>query len=130
MLKPCLRHLRAAAAAAALSLAAVAPSYAVCMLCTSAVRLDRSLALCFQQRIDIELRRLESEGRGIVIVDLSDCQADDGRTGLPTDPKQQATLDRSFVADGDSLRCLGEAIASYNGSLDPSVLFDLTKICT
>lgn len=130
MLQPCLRVVCTASAAVALTLATVLPSHAVCMLCTSAIRLDRSLALCFQQRFDRELRRLESEGRGVIVVDLSDCAKEDGRTGLPTDPGISATLDSSFVADGNSLRCLGDAIAGHDGSLDPSVLFDLTKICS
>ncbi|MHB1103213.1 MAG: hypothetical protein ACYC0C_10670 [Devosia sp.] len=33
--------------------------------------------------------------------------------------------------DGDAgLRCLGDAIATHPGKLDPSVLFDLTRICS
>jgi hypothetical protein len=127
MYVPCLPTITAVSIA--LSLAAVTPAFAVCPVCNGAVRFDQSLALCFQQRLDDELQRLKTEGRGFVIVDLSDC-SDNGRGGLPTDPKQSATLDASFVADDAGLRCLGDAIAAHTGSLDPSALFDLTKICS
>lgn len=129
---PCLPafHLRALALAVAFTAGGILPAFAVCPVCNGAVRLDRNLALCFQQRVDSEIRRLESEGKGFIIVDLSDCDEDSGRGGLPTDPKATAALDDSFVADSESLRCLGEAIAGHTGSLDPSVVFDLTKICS
>jgi len=129
MFVPCLPSVRTLGTSLVLSLATVAPAFAVCPVCNSEVRFDQSLALCFQQRVDGELRRLQSEGRGFIIVDLSDCP-DNGRGGLPTDPKQSAALDDSFVADDVSLKCLGNAIATHSGSLDPSVLFDLTKICS
>lgn len=117
---------------AALVLAAMStPALAVCPVCNAEVRLDQTLATCFQSRVDDELQRLQSEGRGFVIVDLSDCEKV-GDRGLPTgpvdDPKALA-LDASFIADDTGLRCLGDAIASYPGKLDPSVLFDLTQIC-
>jgi hypothetical protein len=127
---PCRRSLRSVALAAALTFGATVPAVAVCPVCNSSVRFDRSLATCFQDRVDGELRRLESEGRGFIIVDLSDCETDASRGGLPTDPKARAALDDSFIADDRSLRCLGEAIARHNGSLDPSVLFELSKICS
>lgn len=130
MTTPTIRFLRSAFATSALLAATTASALAVCPVCNSAVRLDRSLAACFQQRVDGEIQRLESEGRGFVIVDLSDCERETGRGGLPTDPATTASLDDSFVADATSLRCLGDAIAGHTGSLDPSVLFDLTKICS
>jgi hypothetical protein len=127
MTVPCLPDMRAGLLASALILSSALPAFAVCPVCNGSVRLDQSLAMCFQQRIDGELKRLQSEGRGFVIVDLSDCE--DSRGGLPTDPKRSAELDASFVADDRGLRCLGDAIATHPGTLDPSVLFDLTKIC-
>lgn len=126
------RRLAAVSLAAAITVAAALPALAVCPVCNGAVRFDRTLAVCFQKRVDEEIRRLETEGRGFVIVDLSDCEPEDGRgVGLPTDAKAMAVpLDASFVADAGSLKCLGEAIAGHTGDLDPSVLFDLTKICS
>ena len=123
---------RSAAIVVLLSAAGTGPALAVCPVCNAAVRLDSALALCFQQRVEGELRRLESEGRGFIIVDLSDCDAE-GRGGLPIGTASEASaaaLDASFVADGAGLRCLGEAIAGHEGKLEPSVVFDLTKICS
>lgn len=128
---PCLRFARKTLLVLAVASLAT-PALAVCPVCNGAVRFDRSLAACFQKRVDSEIRRLESEGRGFIIVDLSDCEKEDGRgVGLPTDSKAiAAPLDASFVADAGALRCLGDAIARHSGELDPSVVFDLTKICS
>ena len=109
------------------------PTFAVCPVCNAAVRFDQTLAACFQTRVDSELQRLQTEGRGFVIVDLSDCEKVGDRGGLPTGPANDAkalALDASFVADDAGLRCLGDAIATHPGKLDPSVLFDLTQICS
>lgn len=109
------------------------PVLAVCPVCNAAVRFNQTLAACFQTRVDSELQRLKAEGRGFVIVDLSDCEKVGDRGGLPTGPVEDAgalALDASFVADDAGLRCLGEAIATHSGELDPSVLFDLTQICS
>jgi hypothetical protein len=108
------------------------PANAVCAICNAAVRFNSDLATCFQDRVDSELTRLKSEGRGFVIVDLSDCEAAAGiRGGLPIgiDTKRSLPLDSSFVADSDSLECLREAIVANAGELDPSFLFDLNKLC-
>jgi hypothetical protein len=114
-------------------LAATAPALAVCPVCNAAVRFNQTLAACFQSRVEGELQRLKAEGRGFVIVDLSDCEKAGDRGGLPTGPLDDAAalaLDASFIADDAGLRCLGDAIATHPGKLDPSVLFDLTQICS
>lgn len=113
--------------------ASATPALAVCPVCNAAVRLNQSLAACLLSRMDGELQRLQSEGRGFVIVDLSDCKKVADRGGLPTGPvddQQVHSLDASFIADDAGLRCLGDAIAGHPGKLDPSVLFDLTRICS
>ena len=111
--------------------ASAAPALAVCPICNASVRLDKSLAVCFADRVEQELQRLQSEGRGFVIVDLSDCPDVGDRGGLPTGTKAEtATLDGSFVVDDSGIRCLGQAIASNAAELDPSHLFDLTQICS
>jgi hypothetical protein len=124
-----LRPLIAAASAVLVLLAATAPAFAVCAICNASVRLNGDLASCFQSRVDGELQRLRSEGRGFVIVNLSDCAP--SRGGLPTGAVARAELplDSSFVADGDSLACLKDAIAANADALDPSFLFDLTRLC-
>lgn len=113
--------------------ASATPTLAVCPVCNAAVRFNQTLAACFQSRMDGELQRLQSEGRGFVIVDLSDCEKVADRGGLPTGPvddPEAISLDASFIADDAGLRCLADAITSYPGKLDPSVLFDLTRICS
>ncbi len=130
MIAPCLQVVRAAALGAALSLTAILPAWAVCPVCNGAVRFDAALGMCFQKSVEVELKRLESEGRGFVVVDLADC-ASQFRSALPTDPdKRAAALDDSFVADAEGLRCLSEAIGENTDGLNPAVLFDLTKICS
>ena len=125
------RFARLGLAVAALAISS-APALALCPVCNASVRFDESLAQCFADRLDGELQRLGSEGRGFVIVDLSGCKKAGGRSTLPTDPgapDAAAKLDDSFVADGASLKCLGDAVANRPGKLDPSFLFDLTRIC-
>jgi hypothetical protein len=124
-------HAIALGLGAVLLLAAIAPALAVCPICNGSVRLDKSLAVCFSGRVETELQRLKSEGRGFVIVDLSDCPQAGDRGGLPTGAtKQPAPLDASFVADDASLRCLGSAIVAHATELDPSHVFDLTQLCS
>jgi hypothetical protein len=130
MVVPCLSRVRVAALGALFVTASTLPAFAVCPVCDGAVRFDTALGTCFQQSVEEELKRLESEGRGFVIVDLADC-AKGFRTALPTDPdKRAASLDESFVADADGLRCLRQAIGENTAGLNPAVLFDLTKICS
>jgi hypothetical protein len=119
-------------AGAALALVGLTgPALAVCPICNSSVRLDADLAACFAKRADIEIARAESEGRGFVIVNLSDCPAGESRQALPTvTSTPSAKLDSTFVADGVALKCLSEAIAAHQGPYDPSVVFDLAQICT
>lgn len=126
-----LRPLAAASSAALILLSTAAPAFAVCALCNASVRFDTDLASCFQSRVDTELQRLQSEGRGFVIVDLSDCEATPGRGGLPTGAAapEELSLDSWFVADGQALNCLRDAIAQNAAELDPSFLFDLTRLC-
>ena len=109
------------------------PALAVCPICNSSVRLDADLAACFAGRVDTEIKRFESEGKGFIVVNLSDCPGAESRQALPTAGRAAsavARLDSSFVADGTTLKCLGEAIAQHEGPLDPSVVFDLAEICT
>lgn len=127
----------ATAVAATLSVIALtAPALAVCPICNASVRLDTKLASCFVQRIDSELQRFKAEARGFIIVNLSDCSGSappapsiQGRGSLPTNPGAPKPLDSSFVADGDTIECLGDAITKHAGPMDPGYLFDLAKIC-
>ena len=86
---------------------------------------------CFQSRVDGELQRLESEGRGFVIVNLSDCKAAPSAAACrpAPRPRTELPLDSSFVADDAALHCLKDAIVANASALDPSFLFDLTRLC-
>jgi hypothetical protein len=126
-----LRTLLAAWAAALVFSASTAPAFALCAICNASVRFNTELAACFSSRVDGELERLKSEGRGFVIVNLSDCDAV-GRGGLPTAAaggRAVLPLDSSFVADDEALTCLRDAIVANATALDPSFLFDLTRLC-
>jgi hypothetical protein len=120
----------AAAAALLASIATILPAYALCTICNSAVRLDSSLATCFANRAEDELKTLTDSGKPFAIIDLSDCET---RGSLPTGNATGApalVLDKQFVADGDGLRCLSAQIAAADDTtLDPSRLFDLSKDC-
>jgi hypothetical protein len=100
------------------------------MLCNAAVRLDSGLAACYAERVDGEIQKLTQSGKDFVIIDLSDCTS---RGSLPTGDSADApklALDRQFVADGPSLKCLSDQIAGLDDTaLTPSHLFDLTKGC-
>ena len=125
-----LRTLSAVLTAAVIVGASIAPAFAVCAICNASVRFNTALAACFASRVDGELARLQSEGRGFVIVNLSDCKDTAGRGGLPTGAARDALpLDSSFVADDQSLTCLRDAIVANATELDPSFLFDLTRLC-
>jgi hypothetical protein len=126
-----LRTVSAVLAAAFIVGASTAPAFAVCAICNASVRFNTALAACFASRVDGELARLESEGRGFVIVNLSDCKDTTGRGGLPTGAaaRTELPLDSSFVADDESLVCLKDAIVANATELDPSFLFDLTRLC-
>jgi len=117
-------------AGAAAFLAATLPAYALCTICNSAVRLDSSLATCFANRVEDELKKLADSGKTFLIVDLSDCET---RGSLPTGNSTGApalVLDKQFVADDAGLKCLGAQIAAADDTtLDPSRLFDLSKDC-
>ena len=126
-----LRTLLAAWAAALVFSASTAPAFALCAICNASVRFDTALAACFSSRVDGELERLRSEGRGFVIVNLSDCDAE-SRGGLPTAAASGGAalpLDSSFVADDGVLTCLRDAIVANAAEIDPSFLFDLTRLC-
>ena len=120
----------AGAAALSLALAAAAPAYALCTICNSTVRLDSSLATCFANRAEDELKKLADSGKPFAIVDLSDCEA---RGSLPTGNATGTpalALDKQFVADAAGLKCLSEQIAAADDTtLDPSRSFDLSKDC-
>lgn len=126
-----LRSLAAPLTAALIVAATAAPAFSVCAICNASVRLDKALAACFASRVDSELQRLESEGRGFVIVNLSDCKGTVGRGGLPTGAAAHNALplDSSFVADDAALTCLRDAITANAAALEPSFLFDLTRLC-
>lgn len=121
-------------AGAALALVGLTgPALAVCPICNSSVRLDADLATCFATRVDSEIKRFEAEGKGFIVVNLSDCPGAESRQALPIAGRAAsaaAKLDSSFVADGAMLRCLREAIVRHQGPMDPSVVFDLAEICT
>ena len=126
-----LRTFLAVTAAVLAFSASTAPAFAVCAICNASVRFNTALAACFASRVDAELARLESEGRGFVIVNLSDCKDTTGRGGLPTGAaaRTELPLDSSFVADDEALTCLRDAIVANATALDPSFLFDLTRLC-
>lgn len=125
-----LRRLLAALGASLAIAAATGPAFALCAICNASVRFDTALAACFSSRVDTELERLKSEGRGFVIVNLSDCK-DTSRGGLPTGAaaRNELRLDSSFVADDEALTCLRDAIVANAPAIDPSFLFDLTRLC-
>ena len=116
------------AAALVLALSASAPAFAVCAQCNSTVRFDSGLASCFASRADDEIKKLETSGKTFVLINLSDC---DSRGGLPTaKPTSQPVLDKMFVGDADSLKCLSAQVAATDDTtLDPSHVFDLGKDC-
>lgn len=120
----------AGAAALAIALGATAPALALCTICNSAVRFDASLATCFANRSEDELKKLTDSGKAFIIVDLSDCET---RGSLPTGNSTGApalVLDKQFVADAAALKCLSAQIAAADDTtLDPSRLFDLNKDC-
>jgi len=120
----------ASAAALVFALSTTAPAYALCTICNSAVRFDASLATCFTNRAEDELKKLTDSGKAFIIVDLSDCET---RGSLPTGNSTGApalVLDKQFVADGDGLKCLSAQVeAADQTTLEPSRLFDLGKDC-
>jgi hypothetical protein len=120
----------AGAAALAMSLAGVAPAFAVCPVCNTSVRLDAALAGCFVERSDTALKQLSDSGQPAVVIDLGDCH---GRGSLPTGNAVGASpleLDVKFITDADGIKCLGDQIAAADDTaLDPSHLFDLIKGC-
>ena len=120
----------AGAAAFSLALATTAPAFALCTICNSSVRLDSSLATCFANRAEDELKKLTASGKPFIIVDLGDCET---RGSLPTGNATGApalVLDKQFVADGAGLKCLSDQIAAADDTtLDPSHAFDLSKDC-
>ena len=111
-----------------LLLSAGQSAWAVCEFCNPTIRLNQRVAECLGEQLPTELERLQSEGRGFVLVDLTQC-VDAKTRGLPqagvaTAP---ADVDTSFVADETALRCIGAEIARLSGALDPSVELDLTQ---
>lgn len=131
----------AAGLAVVLCGAVATPAAAICPLCDATVRLDETLATCLAGRLDAMLQRLSAERLPVVGVDLSDCpKLPPGRTALPTDARAMVPvgpggtpgpeeLDRMFLADADSLKCLVDAIVRRTASLDPGVAFDLARLC-
>jgi len=120
--------LLANAAALIVALSASAPAFAVCPQCNSDVRLDAALATCFSDRADDELTKLTASGKTFIMVNLADCSS---RGGLPTaSASAKLPLDKLFVVDADSIKCLAAEIAAVDETaLDPNHLFDLTKDC-
>lgn len=110
-----------------LSLFLVPAAGAVCDFCNPSIRLNERVAACFAEQYEAELVRLEAEGRGFVLVDLTQCVEDRTR-GLPSANAQRdiAAIDTSFVADEAALRCINAEIGRLAGSLDPVVRLDLT----
>ncbi len=98
----------------------------MCDFCNPTIRLNSQVAACFSERVDGELVRLAAEGRGFVLVDLTQCVETKSR-GLPKAPGPIDAVDTSFVADEASLRCLSAEIVRLASTLDPSVEIDLTK---
>lgn len=103
-------------------------AWAVCDFCNPTIRLNQRVAECFGEQLPAELVRLQTEGRGFVLVDLTQC-VDDKTRGLPQAGARTASsdVDTSFVADETALRCIGAEIERLSGALDPSVELDLTR---
>ena len=121
-------RLFAGAAALAIALSASAPAFAVCVQCNATVRFDAALATCFASRAEDELKKLTTSGKSFALINLSDC---DSRGGLPTaKPTSQPVLDKMFIGDAQSLKCLETQVeAADDTTLDPSHLFDLSQDC-
>ena len=114
--------------ALALLLSAVpSAAVAVCDYCNPTVRLDSVTANCFVDQVDAEIVRIKLEGRGFLLVDLTNCVATRGR-GLPDASNASAApVDTSFVVDEAGLVCLKDQLAvAEKPTLDPSIEFDLS----
>jgi len=105
---------------------------AVCDYCNPTVRFDSVTANCFVGQVEADISRIKSEGRGFLLVDLTNCVAANGR-GLPDAAAAVATpapVDTSFVADEAGLLCLkDELLSADRAALDPSTEIDLS-ICS
>ena len=112
---------------AVLSIFFVSTAGAVCDFCNPSIRLNERVAACFSEQFEAELVRLETEGRGFVLVDLTQC-VDEKTRGLPgaNTNGDSEVIDTSFVADEAALRCINAEIGRLAGSLDPVVRLDLT----
>jgi hypothetical protein len=100
---------------------------AICDFCNPTIRLNQKVADCFVEQLPTELSRLEGEGRGFVLVDLTHCVENKSR-GLPQAGAVRVTdVDTSFVADEPMLRCINDELRQRVGSMDPMVQLDMTK---
>jgi hypothetical protein len=117
-----------AALALGLLIAAGQSAWAVCDFCNPTIRLNQRVADCFGEQLPAEMQRLQLEGRGFVLVDLTQC-VDAKTRGLPRAGATTAPddVDTSFVADEVALRCIGAEIERRSGALDPSIELDLTR---
>ena len=122
-----MRHLFAATAALlALLWCGIAPSLALCTLCTATVRLDADLATCLVEKAATLSPSLTGSTK-LMVVDLKDCAS---RGALPTGQSAEVKLDKTFAVDADSLKCLLDQVAAIDeAAMSPSHVFDLTRDC-
>ena len=122
-----MRHLFAATAGLlALLSYGIAPTLALCTLCTATVRLDANLAACLVEKAATLAPGLTG-GTKLMLVDLKDCAS---RGALPTGQSAEAKLDKTFAVDAESLKCLLDQVAAIDEvAMTPSHVFDLTRNC-
>ncbi|MBY5316695.1 hypothetical protein GR210_18425 [Rhizobium leguminosarum] len=133
-----------AALAAALLLLAPAAAGAACLICDEVVELDGVRAKCFRQDYEKFLSTARSAETSNAEVDLSACACagDDGRerrgldrmpgllpAGSESSARNQRELRSVYIFDEASLICLKRLLDGHEGTIDPSVRFDLVENC-
>ncbi|MBY5341162.1 hypothetical protein E0H35_06565 [Rhizobium leguminosarum bv. viciae] len=128
--------------AVAMLLLAPAASLAACLICDEVVELDGVRAKCFRQDYEKFLSTARSAETSNTEVDLSACAGDDGRErrgldrmpgllplGSESSARNQRELRSVYIFDEASLVCLKRLLDGHEGTIDPSVRFDLVENC-
>jgi hypothetical protein len=131
-----------AALAAAMLLLAPAAAGAACLICDEVVELDEVRAKCFRQDYEKFLSTARSAETSNAEVDLSACAGDDGRErrGLDQMPgllppggestaRNERELRSVYIFEEAGLVCLKRLLDGHEGTIDPSVRFDLVENC-
>ncbi|QKK33853.1 hypothetical protein FE844_030150 (plasmid) [Rhizobium indicum] len=119
-----------------------AASLAACLICDEVVELDGVRANCFRQDYEKFLSTARSAETSNAEVDLSACAGDDGRerrgldrmpgllpAGSESSARNQRELRSVYIFDEASLVCLKRLLDGHEGTIDPSVRFDLVENC-